>query len=206
MALILLQISDSVSNTPDGPAFTSLLDLLVKGGIIMIPLGILLIVSLYVFFERYFTIRRAARIDHNFMNNIRDYVLSGNIQAAKALCRNTETPLARMIDKGLSRIGKSLRTIDAAVENTGKLEIYKLERNLTILSIIGRVAPMLGFIGTILGVITIFYDIAMAGSIDTESITGGLYQKMISSAAGLTVGVLAFVGYHWLVLIIDKII
>lgn len=172
----------------------------------MIPLALLLLIALYVIIERALAIRKAAKTDKNFMNNIRDFILNGNIESAKSLCRNTEGASARVIEKGISRIGKPLKEIDEALENVAGLEVHKMEKHLAILSIIGRIAPMLGFIGTILGVITIFYDISLSNTISIDVIAGGLYQKMITSATGLVIGVIAFVGYHWLILIVDRVV
>lgn len=184
----------------------SLFDLLMKGGIVMIPLALLLLIALYVIIERALAISKAAKTDKNFMNNIRDFILNGNIDAAKSLCRNSTGASARVIEKGISRIGKPLKEIDEAIENVAALEVHKMEKHLAILSIIGRIAPMLGFIGTILGVITIFYDISLSNTISIDVIAGGLYQKMITSATGLVIGVIAFVGYHWLILVVDKVV
>ena len=184
----------------------SLLELIMKGGVIMIPIVILLLITIFVIIERIVSIRRASKIDKDFMNNIKDFIKNGNIESAKSLCKNASNPGAKMIEKGISRIGKPIKEIEDAIENVGRLEVYKLEKNLGILSIIGRIAPMLGFIGTIMGVIKIFYDIALANTISIDVIAGGLYQKMITSAAGLVVGVIAFIGYHWMNIVINKII
>ena len=183
-----------------------LIDLLLKGGPIMIPLAFLSVVTIYFFFERFFVIRKASKIDPLFMNNIKDFVHNGNIEAAKALCKATATPLARMVERGVSKIGKPIKEIEAAIESTGKLELFKVEKNLNILSIIGRVAPILGFIGTIIGVIVIFYDIGLSGDIAIKTISKGLYQKMISSVSGLTVGLLAYIGYFVINTMIDRLL
>ncbi len=183
----------------------SLWELLMKGGVVMIPILVLSLISIYVLIERYMVIRKANNMDKNFMNNIRDFVSNGNIDAAKSLCKNNSTPLAKMIGKGISRIGKPIKEIESSVESIGKLEVNKLEKNLNILGIIAGIAPMFGFIGTILGVIRIFYNISLADNISIGLISGGLYEKMITSAAGLVVGVFAFVGYHWLNMLIDSV-
>ncbi|MBK6838151.1 MAG: MotA/TolQ/ExbB proton channel family protein [Bacteroidetes bacterium] len=140
------------------------------------------------------------------MHQIRDYVHSGNIDAAKALCKNTRSPVARMIEKGIMRLGKPVKEIEGAIENVGKLEIFKMEKNLNILATIAGIAPMFGFLGTIFGVIKIFYQIALQNSLEINTISGGLYVKMISSAAGLLVGMIAYAAYHYLVHLIDRII
>ena len=141
-------------------ASLSLLDLIIKGGPIMIPMGILSVLTIYFFFERFITIRKASKLDNNFMNHIKDYVHNGNMDAAKALCKNTTAPAARMVEKGITRIGKPIKEIEEAMESVGKLEINRLEKNLSVLSLIGRIGPIFGFIGTIAGVIKIFYDIS----------------------------------------------
>lgn len=194
--------------TPPAPAQASLslLDLIVKGGYIMIPMGILSIITIYFFFERLMTISKASKLDKNFMNNIKDYIHNGNLDAAKALCRNTTSPAARMIEKGISRIGKPMKEIEEAMESAGKLEINRLEKNLSVLSLIGRIAPIFGFIGTIAGVIKIFYDISLTDNISIGVISSGLYQKMITSASGLVIGLLAFIGYYILNAMLDKTI
>lgn len=184
----------------------SLFELVLKGGFIMIPMGILSIITIYFFFERFMTLRKASKLDVNFMNNIKDNIYNGNRDAAKALCRNTDSPAARMVEKGVARIGKPIKEIEEAMESVGKLEINKLEKNLSVLSLVGRIAPILGFVGTIAGVIKIFYDISLTDNISIGVISGGLYQKMITSASGLVIGLLAFIGYFILNTMLDKII
>jgi len=184
----------------------SLWDMAQKGGPILIPIAILSIMAVYIFFERLFTIRRFAKVDVNFMNQIRDYVHSGNIDAAKMLCKNSTTPVARMIGKGLTRLGKPINEIEGAIENVGKLEVYTMEKNLGVMSTIAGLAPMFGFLGTIFGVIKIFYEINLQNSLEIGTISGGLYVKMISSAAGLLVGIIAYSGYQFLIHRIDRIV
>lgn len=184
----------------------SLLDLVMKGGLIMIPMGLLSLLTLYFFFERLMTISKASKLDKNFMNSIKDFIHNGNIDAAKSLCRNTVSPAARMIEKGVSRIGKPIKEIEEAMESVGKLEINRLEKNLSVLSLVGRIAPILGFVGTIAGVIKIFYDISLTDNISIGVISGGLYQKMITSASGLVIGLIAFIGYYILNAMLDKTI
>lgn len=194
--------------TADAPkqASLSLLDLIMKGGLIMIPMGLLSILTIYFFFERLMTISKASKLDRNFMNSIKDFIHNGNIDAAKSLCRNTVSPAARMIEKGVSRIGKPIKEIEEAMESIGKLEINKMEKNLSVLSLIGKIAPIFGFIGTIAGVIKIFYDISLTDNISIGVISTGLYQKMITSASGLVIGLLAFIGYYILNAMLDKTI
>jgi biopolymer transport protein ExbB len=208
---IILQnvVADSASQaiaTPVVEKSISLWEMAEKGGPILIPIGILSVMALYIFFERLLTIRRSSKIDMNFMHQIRDYVHNGNIEAAKMLCRNTKTPVARMIEKGIMRLGKPVSEIEGAIENVGKLEIYKMEKNLNILATIAGIAPMFGFLGTIFGVIKIFYEIAQQNSLEINTISGGLYVKMISSASGLLVGMIAYGCYHYLVHLIDRVI
>jgi biopolymer transport protein ExbB len=192
--------------TPPVEQSISLWDLAVKGGPILIPIGILSVMAVYIFFERYFTIQRYSKWDVNFMNMIRDHVHNGNIDAAKSLCRHTKGPVARMIEKGLMRLGKPIQEIERAIENVGKLELYTMEKNLGIMSTIAGLAPMFGFLGTIFGVIKIFYEINLQNSLEIGTISGGLYVKMIASAAGLLVGIIAYAGYQFLIHKIDRVV
>ncbi|MCW3084316.1 MAG: MotA/TolQ/ExbB proton channel [Bacteroidetes bacterium] len=202
------QVVAQAPATPPPPTHASLklLDLILLGGPIMVPMGILSLITIYFFFERFMTIRKASKMDSNFMNNIKDYIHNGNMDAAKALCKNSSAPAARMIEKGISRIGKPIKEIEESMEVVGKLEINKMEKNLSTLSLIGRIAPIFGFIGTIAGVIKIFYDISLTADISIGSISGGLYQKMITSATGLSIGLLAFIGYYILNGMLDRTI
>ena len=211
---ILLQInlgSDSLANSlqqtvASAPKAMSFWDMILKGGPVMIPIGILSIAALYIFTERYLTIKKASQLDSNFMNSIKDFIYNGNLDAAKALCRNTDTPIAKMIEKGLKRLGKPINEIEKSIEDVGKLELGKVEKNVSILGTIAGIAPLFGFLGTIFGVIKIFYNIALADNISIGLIAGGLYEKMITSAAGLVIGILAFAFHHILVHMIDKLI
>lgn len=182
----------------------NVMDMLAHGGPLMIPLGLLLILAVFFFFERLIAIRKASNIDPNFMNIIRDNVFSGNVSAARSLAKNTTNPVARMIDKGLQRIGKPIDAIEKSMENVGKLEIYKMERNLSILSLVYGIAPMFGFLGTIFGMLQLFYNINASGDFTPAQIAGGIYTKMITSASGLIIGLLAYVGYNFLNAQIDK--
>lgn len=182
------------------------LDLLMKGGPIMIPILILSLLAVYVFIERYLAIKKASKEELNLINNVRDFIHSGRIDSALAFCRSSDKPVSRMIEKGIKRIGRPLKEIEESIEIIGKFEVYKLEKNMAILAIIAGIAPMFGFIGTIIGVIKIFHDISIAGDVSIASVSSGLYTKMVSSAAGLIVGIFAFVCYHWLNIMIDKIV
>ena len=184
----------------------SLIGLLFKAGWIMVPLALLLFATLVIFIERYLTIKRAAKYDGGLMSHIKQNVLSGRLDAALSVCRSSNSVLGRMLEKGLARIGRPIKDIEGAIENIGKLEVAKLEKNLNLLSIISTIAPMLGFVGTIFGVIIIFRDVEAAGGIDIASVSGGLYVKMIASAAGLTIGILAFAGYHVLNTMLERLI
>ncbi len=188
----------------------SMIDLLFSGG----PVGVAIVliqliqsvIALFIFVERYLSIKKAGEIDEHFMNNIRVNVSAGNIQAARALCQNTDTPVARMVEKGLARIGKPLRDIDAAIENVGNLEIFKLEKGLSTLAGISGSAPMLGFLGTVTGMIVSFQQMATAQNVTPQLLAGGIYQALITTAVGLVVGIFAYIGYNHLVGRVDKVV
>ncbi len=186
----------------------SLISIIIDGGplgwAIFAILAILSVMALYIFIERYLTIKRAGRIDESFMNNIRASVVSGNIAGAKALCQTTDSPVARMVEKGILRIGKPLRDIDAAIENVGNLEIFKLEKNLSTLASIAGAAPMIGFFGTVTGMIMAFYEMATQENVTPDVLAGGIYQALMTTAFGLFIGIIAFVGYNILVANVDK--
>jgi biopolymer transport protein ExbB len=185
----------------------SLLQMVAKGSIpIMVCLGIMLVITVYVLVERLLVLGKAAKRHDALIPSLKEFIHSGNISNAVAMCRNMNTPESLMIGQGVMRIGQPVQEIRAAMDKSGSNEVMELEKNLNVLNIIGRIAPMFGFIGTIFGVITIFYDISLAKTVEIEIISRGLYQKMISSASGLVVGVLAFVCYHWLNAKIDKLV
>lgn len=186
------------------PEKISMWSLLEKGGWIMYPLYLLLVAAIFVFVERLLAIRRASRIETNFMSIIRDNIMTGNVSAARSLAKNTNNPVARMIDKGIQRIGKPIDAIEKSMENVGKLEMYNMERNLSILSLIAGIAPMFGFLGTIVGMVQLFYGIASTGEYTLNTIAGGIYTKMITSATGLIIGLIAYVGHNFLSTQIDK--
>lgn len=207
--MILLQIAENVATQaaqPTSEAQLNLLQLIVKGGWVMIPILILSIMGFYIFFERYFTLRKANKDESGLMVQVRELIKQGNVSSAITLCKQSNTPIGRMLQKGLLRIGKPIKEIEGSIENVGKLEVAKLEKNISILGIIAGIAPMLGFVGTISGVIKIFYNISLSDNISIGIIAGGLYEKMITSAAGLIVGILAYIGHHVLNLMVDKII
>jgi len=210
MSWILLQVNpqqlaDSTTSViPQPPAEISLWSLLHQGGFIMYPLYLLFVAAVFVFFERLIAIRKASRIEDNFMSMIRDNIMTSNLSAARTLARNTDNPVARIIEKGLQRIGKPIDAIEKSMENVGKLEMYKMERNLNILSLIAGIAPMFGFLGTIVGMIQLFYNISSTGEYTLNTIAGGIYVKMITSGAGLIIGLLAYIGHNVLATQIDK--
>ena len=176
------------------------------GIVIMLVIFILSVIGLYIFIERILTIKKAGQIDDSFMNNIRANVAAGNIIGAKALCQTTDSPVARMVEKGLQRIGKPLRDIDAAIENVGNLEIFKLEKNLSRLATIAGSAPMIGFLGTVTGMISAFYEMSTQQNVTPDVLAGGIYQALLTTAFGLAVGIFAFVGYNTLVANVDKVV
>ncbi len=207
LSAILLQL-DTVAQATDLVEETSaeklsLIYLLKEGGILMIPLLLCSVLMVYVFLERLAVIRKAADIDPTFMARIREHVTDGNLAGAKNLAKNTQGPMARIIDKGLSRIGKPVEHIERSMENTGKLQVYSLEKNLSILSTIAGIAPMFGFLGTIAGMIILFFNIQHQG-FSIENIAGGIYTKMVTSAVGLIIGLLAYVAYNYLNAQINK--
>jgi biopolymer transport protein ExbB len=202
---ILLQAVDSLqrATTATATKSISMFELLQSGGWIMYPLYLLLAAAIFVFFERLIAIRNASKIEGNFMNIIRDNIMTGNISAARALAKNTNNPVARIIDKGLQRIGKPIDSIEKSMENVGKLEMYKMEKNLGVLSLIAGIAPMFGFLGTIVGMIQLFYNINNSG-FELNTIAGGIYVKMVTSATGLIIGLIAYIGHNYLTSQIDK--
>jgi biopolymer transport protein ExbB len=206
----LLQIVDTVQQAVTTAAQNtsteslSLLDLLTLGGYLMIPLVLLFFITIYVFTERLITIRKAARIDPNFMNIVRDHIMSGNVVAARSFTKNTSNPVARIVDKGIQRIGKPIDNIEKSMENVGKLELYNLEKNLGILALIAGIAPMFGFLGTIVGMFQLFYSLASTGEFTIQSMANGIYTKVISSAVGLIIGLIAYIMHSYLVAQVDK--
>ncbi|HEY0039782.1 MAG TPA: MotA/TolQ/ExbB proton channel family protein [Flavisolibacter sp.] len=193
----------AVQSTADGKG-VSLIELLTLGGWIMLPLAALFLITIFVFFERFLSIRKAAAMDNNFMNIIRDHIVNGNVTAARSFAKNTNNPVARIIDKGIQRIGKPIENIERSMENVGKLEIYNLERNLSILSLSAGIAPLLGFLGTIIGMFQLFYSLATGGDFTIQTMANGIYTKVITSATGLIIGLLAYVAHNFLTTQVDK--
>lgn len=185
----------------------SLWDMTLQGGWIMLVLGIFSVIAVYIFIERFVTINRAAKKDDLFMETIRSYMKDGKLDDAKNLCQRASTPLSRMIEKGISRIGKPLSDIQTAIENVGNLEVSNLEKGVALLAMIAGAGPMLGFLGTVIGMIRAFYDMSMAGNnIDIELLSTGIYQAMVTTVGGLIVGIIAFLFYNILVSQIDKVV
>ncbi len=200
---ILLQV-DSAALGASTAGKESLFSLLVKGGVLMIPLALFFALAIFFFIERLIAIRKASKIEENFMSIIRDHIVTGNVTAARSLAKNTPHPVAKMIDKGIQRIGKPIDAIEKSMDNVGKLEIYKMERNLPVLSVIARIAPLFGFVGTIIGLVMLLRDFAAAANPSINDIADAMYVKMITSATGLIIGILSFLGYSYLNTQIDK--
>ncbi len=196
---ILLQIdSTKVATELLSQKSESVWGVLAKGGLLMIPLLSLLVIAIFFFIERYITISKAAKIEENFMSIIRDNIITGNVTAARSLAKNTNNPVAKVIDKGIQRIGKPIDAIEKSMDNVGVLEMYKLEKNLSIISIIARIAPLFGFLGTIIGMLALFKGIAATSEYTPNTIADGIYIKMITSATGLIIGILAYLGHSFL--------
>lgn len=203
--------SDSINNPIVEEKTLSIIELIVSGGIggniIMVTLGVLSIYAIYILIERYSTIKKASIEDESFLKSIRNFVEHKDIQAAKTLCKNTDNPVSRMIEKGIDRIDKPMTDISAAIENQGKLEVYKMESNLANLATIAGAAPMIGFLGTVIGMIVAFHEMASAGgNIDVEMLSKGIYTAMVTTVGGLIVGIIAYIAYNYLVSKIDKVI
>ena len=208
--LSYLQESPEVAAAVSEEKTLSVFKLIVDGGlggqIIIGILFTLLAISLYIYFERFFAIRAASKVDKNFMNQIKDYVLNGKLEAADALCKQTNSPTSRLIEKGISRIGKPLEDINKAIENAGKLEVYQLEKNVSVIATIAGSAPMIGFLGTVIGMIVAIHEIANAGGqIDIKLLSDGLYTAMTTTVAGLIVGIIAYISYNHIVVRTDKV-
>ena len=203
MQLFFLQTD--TTNAASAHQMQSLWDILMKGGVLMIPLALLLVAAIFFFIERLLAIRKAGKIDDNFMSIIRDNIVNGNIAAARSLSKNTYNPVARIIDKGIQRIGKPIDAIEKSMDNVGVLEMYKMEKNLPVLAIIARIAPLFGFLGTIVGMLQLFKAIAGSTEYTPNTIADGIYVKMITSATGLIIGILTFIGHSYLTAQINRV-
>lgn len=190
----------------------ALSEIIFSGGIIgqsiMVVIFIMLFMALYLYLERFFAIRKSAKVDEGFMTQIKSYLSQGKINQAKSLCANTDTPVARLVGKGLSRIGRPLQDINTAIENTGKLEVYKMEKNINLLATLSGAGPMTGFLGTVVGMVMAFHEMSANGSarIDMSVLAEGIYTAMMTTVFGLIVGLVAYIGYNHLVSKIDKIV
>ena len=207
----LLQIAENVTQVVkhvdadrNGDGHISFGELIMAGGWLMIPIGIMLALAVYFFAERVLAIKAASKIDDNFMNIIRDNIVSGNISAARSFAKNTNNPVARVVDKGIQRIGKPIDSIEKSMENVATLEMYKLEKNLGVLSIVAKAAPIFGFVGTLVGMMQLFSGIKDSG-FDLGDLAGGIYTKLITSITGLMIGLAAYFAYNYLNTKIDKV-
>lgn len=209
--LLIAQESEVVTDGESVEKTLSIIELISSGGlagqVIIAILFLLLIVATYIYFERLFAIKAASKVDPNFMNQIKDHVSNGKIDSAQVLCAQVNTPVSRLIGKGITRIGKPLADINTAIENAGRLEIYGLEKNVSILATISGAAPMIGFLGTVVGMILAIFELANSGgSIQMDVLAGGLYTAMTTTVAGLIVGIVAYIAYNHLVVRTDKVV
>ncbi len=205
LANILLQ---GTAATPAAEeASMSLADLYVAGGWVIVIITLLSFIALYIFIERVLVIRKASKVDANFMNRIKDYMYEGKVDAALQLCRKTDSPQARMVEKGITRLGRPLADVTAAIENVGRLEIHKLEKRFPTLATIAGAAPLVGFFGTVIGMIKAFYEMSLAGnSLDISTLSGGIYVALITTVGGLILGILAYFGYNLLVVRVENVV
>lgn len=208
--MVLLQITtDAAGEVLNETADSSLsiIDLAFAGGPVMIPIALLSVAAIYLFVERVLVINRANRDPDAFMGRVKDLVLRGDINGAKLLCSQSDTPVARMIEKGISKIGSPLKNIEASIENVGKIEIFKLEKNISTLATIAGAAPMIGFLGTVIGMVQAFIAISQEeGSVSPKLLSSGIYTAMITTVAGLMVGIIAYLAYNFLVTRVQKVI
>ncbi|NQU85057.1 MAG: MotA/TolQ/ExbB proton channel family protein [Mariniphaga sp.] len=197
---------DTLATEPEGIS-TKFIDMALKGGWIMVPIVLLSFIAVYIFFDRFFAIRKAGKVDVSLLEKVKIYISTGKIDAALALCKSNTNPASRMIEKGISRIGRPLTDINAAIENVGNLEISKLEKGLPVLASVAGGAPMIGFLGTVMGMIQAFYDMSNAGNnIDVTLLSAGIYQAMVTTVAGLIVGIIAYFAYNILVSNVEKVV
>lgn len=188
-------------------ATMSLADLYLAGGWVMYLITLLSFVALYIFIERYLVIKKASKSDANFMNRIKDYMYEGKVDAALQLCKRTDSPQARMVEKGITRLGRPLADVTAAIENVGRLEVHKLEKRFPTLATIAGAAPLMGFFGTVIGMVQAFYEMSLAGnSLDISTLSGGIYTALITTVGGLILGILAYFGYNQLVVKVENVV
>ena len=205
--MILLQASTAIDSTAAVAAAAqgiSIFDLILKGGWVMFPLGFLFFATIFIIVERWLAINSNGKIDDSFIDNIKDFIQQGNVKSAESLCRNQKSAAGRVFEKAVGRIGYSIRDIESTVENAGQIEIARMESNIAYLGVIAGIAPMLGFVGTISGIINIFYSISLSNDFNISTVASGMYEKMITSGSGLIVGLIAYMGYHLLNMKLDR--
>ena len=202
--MIILQALSDTTLTATSDQGLTLFGLLSKGGWVMLPLGLLLLATIFLIIERYLGIGASGKVEQNFVDNIRDFVQEGNLKSAESLCRNQRNAIGRIFERAISRIGYPIKDIETTIENASQIELQRLEGNLAYLGVIAGIAPMLGFVGTIAGIIRIFYDISLSNDFNISTISGGMYEKMITSGSGLIIGLIAYAGYHMLNMKIDR--
>ncbi|MFN4146213.1 MAG: MotA/TolQ/ExbB proton channel family protein [Runella sp.] len=205
--MILLQATtatDSMATAATNQGI-SLFDLMMKGGWVMIPLLLMFFATLFLIIERWLAINANSKIEPSFIDNVKDFIQQGNIKSAESVCRNQRSAAGRIFEKAVGRIGYSIKDIESTIENASQIEIARMEGNLSYLGVIAGIAPMLGFVGTISGIINIFYSISLSNDFDISTIASGMYEKMVTSGAGLIVGLIAYMGYHLLNMKIDRI-
>lgn len=205
--MILLQAqtaTDSIAHAASAEGI-SLFDLIMKGGWVMYPLLIMFFATIFLIIERWLAINANSKLEPSFIDNVKDFIQQGNVKSAESLCRNQRSAAGRIFEKAVGRIGYSIKDIESTIENASQIEIARMESNLSYLGVIAGIAPMLGFVGTISGIINIFYSIAQSNDFNISTIASGMYEKMITSGAGLIVGLVAYMGYHLLNMKIDRI-
>jgi biopolymer transport protein ExbB len=205
--MILSQIMTDATAVEPVNQSLSIIDLAIAGGFMMIPIILLSLIAIYIFIERFLTINKANQDPNAFMHRVKEQVLKGDVNGAKLLCSQTDSPIARMIEKGISRIGSPLKNIEASIENVAKIEIFKLEKNLSTLATIAGSAPMMGFLGTVIGMVKAFIAISQQeGSVSPKLLSSGIYTAMVTTVAGLIVGIIAYLAYNYLVSRVQKVI
>ncbi|TDE11581.1 MotA/TolQ/ExbB proton channel family protein [Dyadobacter psychrotolerans] len=202
--MLLQALTDSTLAAPVADTGLSVIDLLGKGGIVMIPLGLLFVATLFIIIERYMGIGSNGKIDSQFVDNVKDFIQQGNLKSAESSCRNQRNAAGRIFERAIGRIGYPIKDIETSIETASQIEIQRMEGNLGYLGVIAGIAPMLGFVGTISGIIRIFYDISVSNDFNISTIASGMYEKMITSGSGLIIGLLAYAGYHLLNMKIDR--
>ena len=202
--MLLQALSDSTMAAPVADQGLSIIDLLAKGGWVMLPLGLLFIATLFLIIERFLGIKANGQIEQQFVDNVKDFIQQGNLKSAESTCRNQRNAAGRILERAIGRIGYPIKDIETSIENASQIELQKMEGNLAYLGVIAGIAPMLGFVGTISGIIRIFYDISISNDFNISTIAGGMYEKMITSGSGLIIGLIAYAGYHMLNMKIDR--